>query len=163
MLTGKEALMVVLPLPSCDTLPLWQAQASKFTLLCRSHLFRLFSRSQPWTSPWVWPLKPELHHSVPAQTDGGVSQAGRCRETVLAFCAGHSPFCLWQTSCCALLLGSEALPHPVLSPSWWGGLPRCRNLPSFTAPSWGRGPTLIPSLWRFSRLYGSLGASVSVR
>ena len=127
--------------------------------------------SQSQSSPWDWPLKPGLKHPAPANRDRRVSQAGDCRTAVLT-CAGYSLFCLPQTSCCALLLGSEAsaLSSLVWSPHTCSAV---GTFPPSQLPSLGH--RLHPDsfflffllsylvMWRFSRLFGSLRSSAGIQ
>ena len=69
--------------------------------------FRLFLHSQPWSSPQIGPLKPELQLPVPTGTSGCVSQAGECTAEALSVCTGLSLFCLLQTGS---VLSSEEAP-----------------------------------------------------
>lgn len=52
--------------------------------------FRLFLHSQPWSSPQIGPLKPELQRPAPTCTSGCVSQAGECTAEALTVCTGLS-------------------------------------------------------------------------
>ena len=98
--------------------------------------------SHSQSSPWDCPLKPGLQHPAPTTRDRRVCQAGDSRMAVPT-CAGYSLFCLPQTSCCALLLGSEAsaLSSLVRSPH------TCSAVGTFllqSFPPWGAGSTQIP-------------------
>ena len=110
-------------------------------------LFRLFPCSQPWTSPWVWHLKPGLQCPVPSCTNRGqcpvpsctnlCSQSEEHRELMLNSFAGYFPFCLPLN---VAILSSQALKlllQSIWSSHHWRDFPGCGNLSSFIASSYG--------------------------
>ena len=119
MLTGKEALMVVLPLPSCapnnGTLPLSQTQAShKYIFSCHSPAFlgcfhisnsSLFPRSD--------------FQSLSFSTQSPLSLTEECLTLVSTdvvvpiFCAGYSAFALQNWVLLSTLTLQNSTFHPV--------------------------------------------------
>ena len=85
--------------------------------------FRLFSCSQPQSSPWD-PTEAGASTTSPHpwRVSRQVSRAGECWSAPI-LCAGISPLCPPHPCCCALLHGSEASPlrHPQSLPA--KGLP----------------------------------------
>ena len=77
--------------------------------------FRLYSRSQPQSSPWD--LTSEARASAPSphpprRVSRQASPASECW-LVLILCVGISLLCPLHPFCCALLHGSEASPPPT--------------------------------------------------
>ena len=63
----------------------------------------------------------------PPPTNRGVSQVGECRVVVLTLSAGYSLFCLPQTGCFSVLLGSETPPPSRLISPLVRRLPKVRE------------------------------------
>lgn len=116
-------------------------------LVSRSSPFRLCPCSQPQFCPQVCPLKPTFQHPGPLGTSRCSSQAGDHSAVAKTICAGPYLSCLLHSSCCTLLQGSEAPLLSWLSSLWVQGLPRVRELSSFTAPPRDAGPVPIPFLF----------------
>lgn len=73
----------------------------------------------------------------PSSSHGWVSRARECKVAVQNLCTNHPLFCLLQTECCSLILGSEDPFCPGWSSHWWGDFPECGNTSFFTASSLG--------------------------
>ena len=79
--------------------------------------FRLFSRSQPQSSPWDPTFEARASAPRPRppwRVSGQASRAGECWSALIP-CAGISPLCPPHPCCYALLCGSEASPSTTHS------------------------------------------------
>ena len=111
--------------------------------------FGLSPCSHAESSPWVCLLKPEFQHPAAVHTSRCMSLAGECSKVATTLCTDLSPFCLTQAGCCTLLRASDTPFLSGSSPSQWRVFPGWGNLSSFTAPSRGAGPILIPFFFSF--------------
>ena len=101
--------------------------------------FRLFSCSQPQSSPWDLTSEARASASsphLPQQVCRQTSQAGECWSAPI-LCAVISLIFPLHTCCCTVLRGSKAFPPLTARFHQWRVFLVCGNSSSFRAPSQG--------------------------